>query len=164
MNWFCNWSVFQSVLLVNQVTEQSVWIHGVWAHLTWSLCPPLPIYPPGDILESLWPPVHLSSCPCVPVCSDDISWTAQPFLTRLGRWCIIMRWCVTQKNRFTIFNVKVTGRAYIIKIWLFQLYLLNCWFICNQTGFKRQHHKPECPVKKMGYCVKGQGHSKDSKS
>ena len=46
-----------------------------------------------------------------------------------------MRWCVMQKNWFTVFSVKVTTRAYIIKIWLFLLHLLNCWSICNQTWF-----------------------------
>ena len=42
-----------------------------------------------------------------------------------------------KKNWFTIFSVKVTVRAYIIKIWLFLLYLLNCWSVCNQTWFDR---------------------------
>ena len=55
------------------------------------------------------------------------------FLPNLVWWCIIMRRCVLQKNWFTIFNVKVTVRAYIIKILLFLLYLLNCWSVCNQT-------------------------------
>ena len=49
--------------------------------------------------------------------------------------CSIMSQIVMQKNWFTIFNVKVTARAYIIKIWLFLLYLLNCWPICNQIWF-----------------------------
>ena len=40
-----------------------------------------------------------------------------------------------RKNWFTIFNVKVTVRAYIIKIWLFSLYLLSWWSVCNQTWF-----------------------------
>ena len=42
---------------------------------------------------------------------------------------------VMQKNWFTVFIVKVTARAYLIKIWLFLLYLLNCWSICYQTWF-----------------------------
>ena len=40
-----------------------------------------------------------------------------------------------QENWFTVFNVKVTARAYIIKIWLFLLYLKNGWSIWNQTWF-----------------------------
>ena len=44
-----------------------------------------------------------------------------------------MRRCVMGKIWFTVFNVKVTTRAYIIKIQLFLLYLLNFWSICNQT-------------------------------
>ena len=49
-------------------------------------------------------------------------------LPNLVRWCIIMSWCVMRKNWFTIFNVKVTARAYIIKIWLFTISskLLHC--------------------------------------
>ena len=73
------------------------------------------------------------------LCLLNISWTAQPlkifFLPNLVWWCIIMRRCVIQKNWFTILNVKVTVRAYIIKTWLFLLYLLICWSVCNQIGF-----------------------------
>ena len=32
-------------------------------------------------------------------------------------WCIIMNWNVMQKDLFTIFKVKVTTRAHMIKIW-----------------------------------------------
>ena len=42
---------------------------------------------------------------------------------------------VMQNKWFTVFSVKVTVRAYIIKTWLFLLYLLNCWSVCNQTWF-----------------------------
>ena len=41
------------------------------------------------------------------------------FLSNLVLWCIIMSQCALWKNWFTIFNVKVTMRTYIIKIWLF---------------------------------------------
>ena len=58
-------------------------------------------------------------------------------LPNLVWWCSIISQSVMQKNWFTIFNVKVTARAYIIKIWLFLLYLLNCWSVCNQTWFDR---------------------------
>ena len=40
-----------------------------------------------------------------------------------------------RKKWLAAFNVKVTARAYIIKMWLFLHYLLNCWSICNQTWF-----------------------------
>ena len=56
-------------------------------------------------------------------------------LPNLVWWCIITRRCVMGKNWFIIFSVKVTARAYLIKIWLFLLYLLNCWSVCNQTWF-----------------------------
>ena len=80
---------------------------------------------------------------CMSVCSSVRVYNIHSVLPELHNhfgpdliwWCIIMRWCVVQKNWFTIFNVKVTARAYIIKIWLFLLYLLNCWSSCNQTWF-----------------------------
>ena len=46
-----------------------------------------------------------------------------------------MRQCVMHKNWFTIFNIKVTTKVYKIRIWLFLLYFLYCWSICNQTWF-----------------------------
>ena len=69
------------------------------------------------------------------------------------------------KKWFTIFNVKVTAKAYMNKIWLFLLCLLNCWSICNQTWFDSTaslHQKPECPVEKLDYCAQGQCHSEGS--
>ena len=51
--------------------------------------------------------------------------------------CDIISQSVMQKNWLTVFSVKVTltARAYIIKIWLFLLYLLKCWSVCHQTWF-----------------------------
>ena len=81
-----------------------------------------PCYPP--------PPTHTHSL--VRGISPEL---LNLFLTKLGMmvYIIIMRWRVIQKNWFIIFKVKITSRAYTIKIWLFLLYLLNCWSICNQT-------------------------------
>ena len=87
------------------------------------------------ITPSVCPSVPLSFCPCVGVCLDNISWTAQPFLTKL---CIVVCYykaSVLKKNWFTIFHVKISERAYVIKMWLFLLYLLNYWSVCNQTWF-----------------------------
>ena len=49
--------------------------------------------------------------------------------------CSMISQSVMQKIRFTVFNVKVKARAYIIKIWLFLLYLLNSWWVCDQIWF-----------------------------
>ena len=38
-----------------------------------------------------------------------------------------------RKILFAVFKVKITVSAHMIKIWLFLLYLLNCWFFGNQT-------------------------------
>ena len=73
-----------------------------------------------------------------PHCDLDIEHSEQIFLQdilspNLVWLCSIIRQSVVQKNLFTVFNVKVTVRAYIIKIWLFLLCLHNCWSVCNQT-------------------------------
>ena len=49
--------------------------------------------------------------------------------------CSIISQSVMQKNWFTLLNVKVTAKACIIKVWLFLLYRLSCWSVCNQTWF-----------------------------
>ena len=56
-------------------------------------------------------------------------------LPKLVLWCIIISWSVIQKDWFAIFKVKFTARAYMIRIWWFLLYLLNCWSICYHTWF-----------------------------
>ena len=60
--------------------------------------------------------VHLLSCHPVSVSDHVCTISPEPhnhFLPNLLWWCIIMRQCVFEKNWFT---VKVTVRAYIIKI------------------------------------------------
>ena len=83
--------------------------------------------------------VCLSICSSVHVSDHVCSVSPEPlnhfFLPNLVWWCIITRQCVMQKNWFTIFKFKVTAKGYIIKIWLFLVYLLNCWPVCNQTWF-----------------------------
>ena len=58
---------------------------------------------------------------------DNISWTIQTFVTKLG----MVVYC--HELEFHIFKVKITVRAFITKIRLFRLYLLNFLPICNQT-------------------------------
>ena len=38
-----------------------------------------------------------------------------------------------KKKKFAVFAVKVTAKANVINIWLWLLFLLNCWFFGNQT-------------------------------
>ena len=49
-----------------------------------------------------------------------------------------------RKKWFSILRVKVTASAYMIKIWLFILHLLN--FRCFDLIV--HHNKPQCPLKK----------------
>ena len=81
-------------------------------------------------VDSLCPSV----CPsvvqaCVRSCLHDISWTAQPFLSNL-LWGVLSWGNVSCRK---ICSLSLLSRVYIIKLWLFLLYLLNCWSVCNQT-------------------------------
>ena len=58
--------------------------------------------------------------------------------------------CVLQKNWVSILNVKITARAYIIKIWLFLLYLLSCCSVCSQTWFDSTASEAGVSYGKMG--------------
>ena len=51
---------------------------------------------------------------------------------------------------FALFKVKVTARAHMIKIWL--LYFDS---LATKLGLMIHHHKPECPVKKIGLLHSG---------
>ena len=110
--------------------------------------------PPPQIQEVQWNHfVRLSVCSSVYVSNLVCSVSPEAlnhFLPNLVWWCIIMRRCVMRKNWFTIFNVKVTVRANKIKIWLFLLYLLNCWSICNQTWFDSTASQAGMSCGKMG--------------
>ena len=68
-------------------------------------------------------------------CSENIFWITEYFVTELG---MVMQHHEpkfhAEKEMFSIFKVKVTAKAYMIQIWLFPLYILNCWFLGNQTG------------------------------
>ena len=84
-------------------------------------------------------------------------------------WCIVLSRCVMHKNWDANFKVKVTIRAYIITIWLFQLY--QCYNIFWTDGvffcfFYRtllvDHHKPKHTLK-MSCCCVGQGYCNGSK-
>ena len=86
---------------------------------------------------------------CHSVHASDFVWMISPelLLTRLCVVVIIMKWNVVQKKMFTILKVKVIVRAYIIKIWLFVLYLLTAGPFATNTGLIVQHHKLERPWK-----------------
>ena len=63
-----------------------------------------------------------SICPFVRSCPLDISWTAQPFFTKRVMVVYYHEAICHAKTWFTIFNVKVTARAYMIKIWLLDIF------------------------------------------
>ena len=134
----------------------------LWFYLETNQTSELIIAPP--------PPRHigitLSICSSVRV-SDRVRSVSPEqlnlFWPNLVWWCIILGRCVVRKNWFTIFYVKVTVRADIIKIRLSSLYFLNCWSVGNQTWFCSTVSKAGVPVEKLDYCSQGQGHSEGSK-
>ena len=76
------------------------------------------------------------------LCQGGIFWTASFILfilvgggggleLNLVLWCIIMSQSLMPKNGVAVFEVLES--TYIIKIWLFHLYLQNCWSFHNQT-------------------------------
>ena len=62
------------------------------------------------------------------VCLDNIFWTTEPFVIKLGSVIIII-------SQSAVFRAKVTVGACVIKIWLCLLYLLNIRSFCYQTLF-----------------------------
>ena len=91
-------------------------------------------------------------------------------LSNLVWWCSIMRQIVMWKSLFfcfvfAVFKVKVTARAHMIKIWLFLLYFLNCWFRGNQTWSDDTSSEARVSYDKIGLLLSGsrsQGRSKCS--
>ena len=103
---------------------------------------------------------------CVQSCPLNISWTTQPFFFFYQTWYggVLSRGDMScKKNWFTIFSVKVTVRAYLIKLKLFLQYLPNCRTVCNQTWFDSTALKARVSCGKLVYCIQCQGQSKDSK-
>ena len=88
----------------------------------------------GSILESLC----LLLCPVLSVYvfslfSEDIFRSAQPFVLKL---CVVVHQRGAEccpRNWDAVVKVKVTVKAHVIKAWLFQSYLSNCWSFWNQT-------------------------------
>ena len=89
-----------------------------------------------------------------------LSWV---FVCKLLQPNLVLWWTTMSQNVMSIFKVKVTVWAYIIKIWEFLLYLLlvpNQWVFCNQTQFEcRSSSAKKCPMKMLDCCVQDQCHS-----
>ena len=70
----------------------------------------------------------------VNVCTDDIFWITEHFVTIFD---IVMQYHEPESYKHfavvVFFKVKVTARTHMIKISLFVLYFVNCWFLGNQT-------------------------------
>ena len=114
------------------------WYINKWNTVGFFLHPLPPPYKYGGVYWNHFVCVCLSICSSVGVSNPVLLGSPElfnHFLPNLVWRCVIMRWCVFRKNWFTLFDVSVTARAYIIKIWLFLLCLLDCWSVCNQIWF-----------------------------
>ena len=87
----------------------------------------------------------------VTVCLDDIFWTTERSVTKLG---IVMQHHEPECH---------AEGAHLIKTWLFLLYLLNCWFLGNQTWSDDTSSKARVFCEKIGWLFQGQGHSEGPK-
>ena len=101
----------------------------------------------------------------VNVCSVDIFWITEHFVTKLGT--VMQHHEPECRAEFVVvvavFNVKVTARAHMIKIWSSTIFLelLNPWLpnlvwwyiIISQSVL----------LKRKDCCIQGQGHSEGSK-
>ena len=104
---------------------------------------------------------HREDSKCQWVFVQIISSELQNILSpNLVWWCSTMSQSVMPKTLLAIFKVKVTARLHMTKVWLYLLYLQNCWFSATKLGLIIHHHKPECLMKKLNYCIQGQGHNK----
>ena len=72
------------------------------------------------------------------------------FFLAKGWQLYIMRLSVMWKDCCANFNIKVTMKVYMVEIWLFLVFLLNCWSFSNQTWLVVHHHKLESHVRKFG--------------
>ena len=80
--------------------------------------------------------VCLSVLSCLSMCSaffsEDIFRSTQPFVLKL---CVVVHQHGAEccpRNWDAVFKVTVTVKAHVVKAWLFQSYLLNCWSFWNQ--------------------------------
>ena len=109
------------------------WPWSIFDHFHFLYPPPFPHINMG---EGRYIGITSSICP---VCVSEFVQTVSPeppnhFFYQIWYGGVLLWGGVScRKKWFTLFSAKVTARAYIIKLWLFLLYLLNCWLVCNQT-------------------------------
>ena len=101
---------------------------------------PVLVYKVNTVLM-LCPSVSLSSCQCALFCLEEISWTAQSFLTKLIWWYIIIWQSAMQKKICSLSEISRSQQG-----------LSYCWSICYYTW----HDKPGCHVENWitGFKVK----------
>ena len=86
--------------------------------------------------EQLSPPdlwlilICFYSCPCVWLCPLSISWTAQPFFYQTWYGGVLLWGDVSCRKSGSPSSIQGHSEGlYNLNIWLFILYLLNCWFV-----------------------------------
>ena len=168
-----NWFTVFNVKVIARAYVIKIWLFLLYLLKCWLVCNQTWFDSTASVVQ-----LHTLECPVengitalrsrsqqrfkmsVNVCPDDIFWIREHIVTKLAYH---EPECHAERGRGAVFKVKVTGVAHMIKIWLFLLYFLNCWFLGNQAWSDDNHHELECLVKKLDYCIQGQGHSKGSK-
>ena len=101
----------------------------------------------------------------VNVSLNNILWIAEPFVTKPSM--VIHHYkpeCQVRKMGCYIQGQGHSNWVWVHskKSWLFLLYVLNCWFLGDQLSLTVHVHKLECLVKRLLWCIHGQGHSEGS--
>ena len=98
------------------------------------LYPPPPQYGKGVgevyLNHFVCPSVHLSFCPCVQVCLDNISWTAQLYLTKFGMVVYYEVKCHAQK---LVHYLQFQGNSE--GFYNQNMIIFKGWSVCNQSWF-----------------------------
>ena len=100
----------------------------------------------------------------VNVCLDDIFWTREHFVTKLG---MVMQHhdpeCHAEKNNCLLSSLsRSQQRLMWSKYDSFYYIFWTVDSLATKLGLMIHYHKPECLVKKMDNCIQGQGHSEGS--
>ena len=103
----------------------------------------------------------------VNVCPDDIFWITVHFVTKFGM--VMLQYEPECHAEILLLLVLLSSRSMSQwrLIWLkYNSFYFIFWTVdslATKRGLMIHHHKPECHVKKLVYCIQGEGHGKGSK-
>ena len=130
VSWVPFWEgcMFDGCMAIGQIRENEVLVNFPLFLIT---PPPPPKYKYRGILKLLCPSVVL----CVRSCPLSISWTTQPFFTRLGMVVYNEAMCHMKKMVHSFQCQGHSKSLHNLNMTIFLLYLLNCWSVRNQLDW-----------------------------